>query len=350
MSSLCRCARLCLSRINRLPRALVFHQTHRNATINILQPQALTVSFNSRRNFVQEAQKDEATSSHRPRNVWNPIDDLELVLYHNGNIQLHQILSCLRVFEINGLQNIQDGLKVLRCTGDPLSELHPEKRMKYTEETWKYIQESGIPLETSAYNNKLLVYLENKHKFSPPEYLAMMEKEGVAPNRVTYQLLLAAYCENGDIDHASQILEYMKSQEMGTSSTVYNSLITGHFKANDVEGALNMVELMKKSDISPTSETYWSLLQGYAERGELESMKKVIYEADQKAPMTPFQFTGTMFTAVNNGHEFIAFELLEIMNQRNMKFFFGYKNSSVSDAMSWSCRYSFQVQPRHFEK
>ena len=325
MSSLCRCARLCLSRINRLPRALVSHQTHRNATINILQPQALTVSFNSRRNFVQEAQKDEATSSHRSRNVWNPIDDLELVLYHNGNIQLHQILSCLRVFEINGIQNIEDGLKVLRCTGDPLCELHPEKRMKYTEETWKYIQESGIPLEISVYNNKLLVYLENKHKFSPPEYLAMMEKEGVAPNRVTYQLLLAAYCENGDIDHASQILEYMKSQEMATSSTVYNSLITGHFKANDVEGALNMVELMKKSDISPTSETYWSLLQGYAERGELESMKKVIYEADQKAPMTPFQFTGTMFTAVNNGHEFIAFELLEIMNQRNMKFFLDIK-------------------------
>jgi hypothetical protein len=36
---------------------------------------------------------------------------------------------------------------------------------------------------------------------------------------------------------------------------------------------------------------------------------QVIYEADQKAPMTPFQFTGTMFTAVNNGHEFIAFEV-----------------------------------------
>jgi hypothetical protein len=61
------------------------------------------ICFSSRRNFVQEAQKDEATSSHRPGNVWNPIDDLELVLHQNGNIQLHQILNCLHVFEINGL-------------------------------------------------------------------------------------------------------------------------------------------------------------------------------------------------------------------------------------------------------
>jgi len=36
---------------------------------------------------------------------------------------------------------------------------------------------------------------------------------------------------------------------------------------------------------------------------------QVIYEADKTAPMTPFQFTETMFTAVNNGHEFIAYEV-----------------------------------------
>lgn len=49
----------------------------------------------------------------------------------------------------------------------------------------------GIPLDISHYNALLKVYLENEHKFSPTELLAMLEKQGVQPNRVTYQRLIA---------------------------------------------------------------------------------------------------------------------------------------------------------------
>jgi len=36
---------------------------------------------------------------------------------------------------------------------------------------------------------------------------------------------------------------------------------------------------------------------------------QVIYEADKNAPMTSFQLTGSMLTAVTNGHEDLAFEV-----------------------------------------
>ena len=36
---------------------------------------------------------------------------------------------------------------------------------------------------------------------------------------------------------------------------------------------------------------------------------QVIYEADKNAPLTPFQFTGSMLTAVTNGHEDLSFEV-----------------------------------------
>ena len=41
-----------------------------------------------------------------------------------------------------------------------------------------------VNFSTQDYNALLAVYLQNGHKFSPEEFLAKMEENGVKPNRV----------------------------------------------------------------------------------------------------------------------------------------------------------------------
>lgn len=43
--------------------------------------------------------------------------------------------------------------------------------------------------------------------------------------------------------------------------------------------------------------------------GKLLCFFQVIYEADKYAPMTSFQLSGSMLTAVSSGHEALAYEV-----------------------------------------
>lgn len=75
------------------------------------------------------------------------------------------------------------------------------------------------------------MYLENGFEFSPVDFLTILNKNQLLPNRVTYQLLVAAYCEKGDINGAMKILEFMKAGMVSINELVFCSLIVGHFEA-----------------------------------------------------------------------------------------------------------------------
>lgn len=59
----------------------------------------------------------------------------------------------------------------------------PEKRINLMENTWEILANCPIPLNINHYNAKLRVYGENDHAYSPPEFLADLNKKGIAPNR-----------------------------------------------------------------------------------------------------------------------------------------------------------------------
>lgn len=91
-----------------------------------------------------------------------------------------------------------------------------------------YLLRLGVPLDISHYNTLLKVYLENNYQFSPTEFLENLEKQGIAPNRVTFQHLISSYCQNGDIGGASRILEFMRDKQLPINKMVFNALILGH--------------------------------------------------------------------------------------------------------------------------
>lgn len=86
-------------------------------------------------------------------------------------------------------------------------------------------------MDISHYNALLRVYLENEHNFSPTDFLSMLDKKGIEPNRVTFQRLILAYCQKGDIEGATRILEFMKEKQMPVNESVFTALVVGHSMA-----------------------------------------------------------------------------------------------------------------------
>ncbi|WAR19863.1 LPPRC-like protein [Mya arenaria] len=84
------------------------------------------------------------------------------------------------------------------------------------------------------YNALLKVMLEHKTDFSVVDFLARLEKAGVAPNRVTLGRCLMKYCRSGNMDAANEILEHMKATETLITKKVYLSIMSGHFAAGRV--------------------------------------------------------------------------------------------------------------------
>ncbi|XP_071164107.1 leucine-rich PPR motif-containing protein, mitochondrial-like isoform X2 [Mytilus edulis] len=321
MAALCRCARFCLSKAIQLPLRPVFSSNSKNFIWeNKCRPSIFSIDI---RQFVQPAstEKNEQERTFRTRQPVSdqPMQALGDFVHQYRRSRQDYIQNCITMFQEKGLDNIEDGMFVLRSTGEPLSQLHPDNRMKYTDLIWECIQKSGLPLQTSYFNNLLMVYLENQHKFSPPDILTEMDKAGLKPNRVTFQLILAHYCEEGDVEKASQILEHMKEMKVPLTDTVFNSLIIGHFRANDVEGAVNMLELMRQSGLEPTLETYNSLLQGYIEKGNTEEVIKMISQPQgQKISFLSSQLFDAIVTALNHGHEELAFQIFDTMKDSTM--------------------------------
>lgn len=214
--------------------------------------------------------------------------------------QLDPVVSCL---DTEGSISVSNSVSLLRLYGSILFDEPPAKRLKLADELWEKYKKHGIQLEVMHYNTLLAVYNMNKLQFSPTEFLASMEANGVAPNRITYQRLIARFCEDGDIEGATQVLEHMKSASLPINDHVFNSFITGHLRNNDPDNARNIVEVMRQTGLEPTNMTYTVLAMGFAEKGEIEEVKKYINQAEiENMPLRPGQLLDVYAALAASGH------------------------------------------------
>lgn len=184
----------------------------------------------------------------------------------------------------SGNPSSNQALLLLRSCGSLLPEISLQERTDFVHKIWNKLQELGTVYDVSHYNALVKVYLQNKHKFSPTDFLAKMEEESIQPNRVTYQRLIAAYCNVGDIEGASKILEFMKTKDLPVTEAVFSALVTGHAKAGDMENAENILTVMREAGIEPGPDTYLALLNAYAEKGDIDHVNQTLQEM-QKSDM-----------------------------------------------------------------
>lgn len=70
--------------------------------------------------------------------------------------------------------------------GKPLCEEVPETRTQMVMELWNDLLGQNLKLNTAHHNALLSVFNENRHCFSPAEFLASLEAKKVTPNRLDY--------------------------------------------------------------------------------------------------------------------------------------------------------------------
>ncbi|KAL8619576.1 hypothetical protein ACOMHN_019632 [Nucella lapillus] len=227
--------------------------------------------------------------------------------------QLDPVVSCL---DVEGSISVSNSLTLLRLYGSTLFDEPPASRQKLADELWEKYKKHGIPLDVMHYNTLLAVYNMNKLHFSPTEFLASMEANGVTPNRITYQRLISRFCDNGDIQGATQVLEHMKSASLPINDHVFNSFITGHLRSNDPDNARNILEVMRQAGLEPTNLTYTVLAMGFAEKGEMEEVKKYINQAEiENTPLRPGQLLDVYVALAVSGHSQLLPELFPFLHR-----------------------------------
>ncbi|KAK7483552.1 hypothetical protein BaRGS_00025226, partial [Batillaria attramentaria] len=231
-----------------------------------------------------------------------------------GRISRKQLDPIVSTLDKEGTINVRSSQALLRLYGSYLFDEPPSARLKLAEELWEKYKELGIPLDVTHYNTLLGVYIQNGQKFSPSEFLANMEANGVKPNRVTYQRLIAQFCEDGDIPGATQVLEHMKANSLPISDQVFNAFITGHMRAKDPESARNILEAMRQAGLDPTSETYLALAVGFAEMGEIEEVKKYVNEAEiENVPLRSGQMMEIYSALAKAGHTHLLKDVIQFL-------------------------------------
>ncbi|XP_054261805.1 leucine-rich PPR motif-containing protein, mitochondrial isoform X2 [Macrosteles quadrilineatus] len=243
-----------------------------------------------------------------------------------GRVTLSEIGEALNTIKNSRQATASQSLMVIRCCGNLVPEETPEQRTKLVEEIWKTFEKIGVPLDISHYNALLKVYLENEHKFSPTEFLARLDENGIEPNRVTYQRLIAGFCQQGDIAGATKILEFMKDKQLPVSEGVFNALILGHSKADDMESAEGILNVMKQANLEPSNETYATLMAGYAARGDIEAIQRLLTDCKVKdILLSDRELLDISYAAAINNHDGIVDELL-----KNIRRSLGYNQDAAN--------------------
>ncbi|XP_077537717.1 leucine-rich PPR motif-containing protein, mitochondrial-like [Haemaphysalis longicornis] len=236
--------------------------------------------------------------------------------------------------EAGGRLSGPQGLLLVRMCGAFLCEEAPAVRSELARGVWAQLGALGCPLDASHYNALLQAYLDNEFPFDPAAFLADMEAQGVAPNRVTFQRLIHRYCQQGDIAGASKILEHMKSQDLAINERVFNSLILGHFRAGDPESAWGVLEVMRNARLEPTADTFHALLCGCAERGDQAGLERALREADRaEVFLADDRLLDVCRVSACAGHDSLMDMVLERMRRLA-----GYTQDCISTCLQLSAR------------
>eukprot|EP00794_Sanderia_malayensis_P017344 gene17344-19076_t len=187
----------------------------------------------------------------------------------------------------------------IRNCGNKMSAESPENRINLVNEIWHRLKTKGITLETIHYNTLLSVYIQNRHKFSPLEFLSEMQENKIQPDKSTYMLIVQAYCQEGDLSGALRVIDFMSKQEIPVTEPIYTALVTGYSK-NEENG------------IKPEVDTYTALIAGYAGKGDLQSVDKVLEEMESNHVKTnSLVFMNMLDSLCRHGHSSLILDGLD---------------------------------------
>ncbi|ETN57784.1 bicoid stability factor [Anopheles darlingi] len=298
-------------------RNVVFNTARETESSLVQQTQCLCGNFTS--GFATAA-------ANSPSGLDRSLKRLDEDVRRSGRISRRDLEEVLEEIRQNRSASSAQSLLVIRCCGNLVPEELPEVRTALVQEIWKTLKRLNVTMDVSHYNALLRVYLDNEHSFSPTEFLADLQSNGIEPNRVTYQRLISRYCQQGDIEGATKILEFMREKQLPVNEYVFNALIMGHSQADDLESATGILAVMAQAGLQPSADTYTTLLCGYARKGDIEYILKTIDSCEQKEVfLLDKDILEIVYTLATNGHAEKVDPLLERIRRQA-----GYNQDAVN--------------------
>ena len=245
-----------------------------------------TPESNSRNNKQEQQTRSESKRSGRGKAniVSDALYEMNMNVGTTGRVYLDQVASIYQKMRISGVCSSNDAALLLRCCGNFIVDETPATRAEMSEKLWAYYIDNGVSIDTSHYNSLLKNRLDNNlPDFEPSEFLAMMDQNGIEPNRVTYQHLIAKFCSKGDIQGATTILEHMKEQRISVNENVFHSLIVGHSRSGDFEAAKSMMDVMHESGLDVSTETKMIYIMELARGGKdfAQELEKALQDGEK---------------------------------------------------------------------
>jgi pentatricopeptide repeat protein len=115
---------------------------------------------------------------------------------------------------------------------------------------------------------------ESKFVSNPMDFLNVLEKAGMKPDKNAYSQLLNHYSAQGDVESAISVFRKLKEQEVPDDRT-YHTLITACINGKDQKSATKILKEMKKEGITPGVESYNVVLGGYVDDGNVSGAMKI---------------------------------------------------------------------------
>ena len=285
---------------------------------NRSQPQSRKKQFSKKKknasNKTENAQS--LTSDQSNSGVNTALHNLNLSINRTGRVYLNQVMGIFHRMQQTGEYTPTSALLLLRCCGNFMVEEKLSTRADLSEKMWKNYQDMGVKMDTSHYNTLLKNRLENKApEFQSSDFLAMMEENGMEPNRVTFQYLISKFCSDGDIIGATAILEHMKEKKIAMNECVFHSLIIGHCRSDDFNSGKDVMKIMVDAGIDVSSDTKMIYVMELA-RAEKDFRKELDNIVEGGGLLSDHEFLKLMILLLEKGNKAAALEMVDMLPKK----------------------------------
>ncbi|WOL10270.1 hypothetical protein Cni_G19024 [Canna indica] len=169
--------------------------------------------------------------------------------------------------------------------------------MKYVKELRKYYRYShalevmdwmettkGMNMSYTNHAIRLDLIAKVRGTEAAEEYFARLPE--AAKNERTYGSLLNCYCSVKNADKAICVYNEMKSRSIASHTLVHNNLMSLYMKLGQPEKVVTQFQEMKLNNVVPDNFTCCILMNCYASLSDIESVERVIKEAEEGGEVT----------------------------------------------------------------
>ncbi|XP_050232020.1 pentatricopeptide repeat-containing protein At5g39710 [Mercurialis annua] len=194
-----------------------------------------------------------------------------------------------------------------------------KKPIRFAEEVYKDMIESGVSLNVYSYNILIRGFCSAGNLETGLRLFKEMEKKGCLPNVVTFNTVIHGYCKLKRIDEAFGLLRSMGLNGLEPNLITYNMVINGLCKDGKMKETIEVLVEMSRKGYVPDEVTYNTLVNGYCKEGNIHQAL-VLHAEMVRNGLSPnvITYTSLISSMCKSGNLTRAMEFFDQMHVRGL--------------------------------